>query len=94
MVWVLVIAAVYLLASAAAFVLYWVDKRAARRGDRRVQERTLHIAELLGGWPGAFVAQRMLRHKTRDTRFQVVYWSIVALHLLAWALWMWFGRSR
>ena len=40
----------------------------------------LHLAELLGGWPAAFVAQRALRHKISKTSYQATFWLIVALH--------------
>lgn len=73
-------------ASATTYSMYWWDKRAATRGRPRTRERTLHLAALLGGWPGALLAQRTLRHKTRDTRFLIVFWTTVALHLAAYAL--------
>jgi uncharacterized membrane protein YsdA (DUF1294 family)/cold shock CspA family protein len=60
--------------------LYWVDKRRARAGEWRVPEYLLHAFELGGGWPGAFVAQRVLRHKSAKLSFQLVFWFIVALH--------------
>ena len=58
------------LASAVAFVAYAIDKRAARRrGARRVPERALHLIALAGGWPGAWLARGLLRHKTRKAGF-------------------------
>ena len=80
-----VIAAIYGAVSLIAFVAYGHDKRRARRGGRRVPEATLHTTELLGGWPGAFAAQRLFRHKTRKRPFQFVFWTIVALHAAGWA---------
>ena len=80
------ITAWYAAASLAAFVAYFLDKRAAVRGKWRTRERTLHALELLGGWPGALAAQRIFRHKTRDTGFLVVFWLIVAAHATAWAI--------
>lgn len=74
-----------------AFVAYWRDKRAAEAGQWRVEESVLHLLALLGGWPGAFLAQRMFRHKTAKRSFQAVFWSAVLLYqylatdsLLAW----------
>ena len=64
---------------------YWVyarDKRRAESGEWRVPERRLHLLELLGGWPGAFLAQRRLRHKCSKGGYQLVFWLIV----LAWQL--------
>jgi uncharacterized membrane protein YsdA (DUF1294 family) len=73
--------------SALAFALFWLDKRRAAGGQWRIPERTLHVVECLGGWPGAWVAQRVFRHKWRKTRYMVVFWAIVGAHLLAWAWW-------
>lgn len=74
----------YPLASLLAFALYWQDKRSAARGDWRTPEVRLHLFELLGGWPGALVAQQVFRHKTRKLSFQLVFWGIVLLHQLFW----------
>src|SRR5690606_9186785 len=57
----------YLAASAIAFVAYALDKSAARNGRWRTAESTLHLFGLAGGWPGALLAQRLLRHKSRKT---------------------------
>ena len=78
--------AYYVLMSVVAFSLYWVDKRRAARGDWRVSERTLHTIELLGGWPGAWLAQGVFRHKRQKTQYLVVFWLIVAVHVLGWAV--------
>jgi uncharacterized membrane protein YsdA (DUF1294 family)/cold shock CspA family protein len=73
----------YAAMSALAFVLYAIDKSAARAGRWRVQESTLHSAALLGGWPGALMAQRLLRHKSRKPSFQIVFWLTVTGNLAA-----------
>lgn len=70
-------------ASALAWLAYRHDKRCAEVGEWRVSEATLHLLELLGGWPGAFLAQRKFRHKTRKVSFQIVFVGIVLLHQLA-----------
>lgn len=73
----------YLGASAVAFLAYARDKSAARSGRWRVQERTLHVLALVGGWPGAVAAQRFLRHKSKKPSFQVVFWATVVLNSAA-----------
>jgi uncharacterized membrane protein YsdA (DUF1294 family) len=65
-----------------AFAANWTDKRRAEAGEWRIPESTLHTAELAGGWPGAFLAQRMFRHKTAKESYQVVFWLIVLLYQL------------
>ena len=80
-------ALVYLPVGALTALLYGLDKARARRGARRIPERTLHLLELAGGWAGAFWAQQQLRHKTRDRRFQLWFWLIGLVHLGAWLAW-------
>jgi len=81
------IGAAYVVMSAVAFVMYWIDKQRAERRAWRISEATLHGIELLGGWPGAWIAQRVFRHKWRKTRYLVVFWAIGGIHALAWAWW-------
>ncbi|RXK56769.1 DUF1294 domain-containing protein [Oleiharenicola lentus] len=69
-------------ASLITFVAYWHDKRSAQAQGWRTPEGILHLLELLGGWPGALIAQRWFRHKTVKVSYQVVFWLIVALHQL------------
>lgn len=80
---VFVAAAVYLIASVTAFIGYSIDKSAAERGVRRVPEVTLHALSLIGGWPGALLAQRRFRHKTRKVAFQVAFWTTVLINCAA-----------
>jgi len=80
--------AAYVLMSVVAFGLYWVDKRRAVRGEWRIAELILHGVELLGGWPGAWIAQRVLHHKGNKTQYLVVFWTIGGIHALAWAWWL------
>ena len=79
---------IVLLASLASFGAMAWDKRAARLAQRRIPESTLHFLEAIGGWPGSFAAQRMLRHKTRKVSYQLMYWSIVALWAMGAVAWM------
>jgi uncharacterized membrane protein YsdA (DUF1294 family) len=65
------------------FWLYWHDKRQAENDGWRTPEYTLHLAELFGGWPAAFLAQRAFRHKISKTRYQMAFWTIVSLHQAA-----------
>ncbi len=76
----------------ATFYLYWRDKHAAIHEAWRTREDTLHALALAGGWPGAWFAQQILRHKISKALFQALYWTTVALNvaaLLAWIAWPW-----
>jgi uncharacterized membrane protein YsdA (DUF1294 family) len=76
------------LLSVLAFYLYWRDKFAAQRNAWRTPENVLHAASLVGGWPGAWLAQRLLRHKSSKESFRQVYWGTVVLHWTLLALWL------
>ncbi len=69
--------------SVIAYAMYAHDKQQAISGGWRVPESWLHLAELLGGWPGAFLAQRRLRHKCSKTAYQMGFWFIVLLFQIA-----------
>lgn len=72
--------------SVLTFLVYWIDKSKAQRGMWRTQESSLHILALLGGWPGAAIAQQLLRHKSKKREFRQVFWVTVAINIaaLAW----------
>ena len=78
----------YLGMSAISFAAYAADKAQAAAQGRRVPEQALHVMSLVGGWPGALLAQQQFRHKTRKARFQALFWGTVLAHvvLLAWYL--------
>jgi uncharacterized membrane protein YsdA (DUF1294 family) len=78
----------YILLSVLLFVVYGADKAAAKQGKRRTPEATLHLLALMGGWPGAFVAQRTFHHKTRKQPFQTIFWGTVIVNCaaLVWLL--------
>lgn len=77
--------AIYMGASLVTFIVYAMDKSAANRGAWRTRESYLHLLSLAGGWPGALVAQQMLRHKTKKLSFRFVFWITVFLNCGAFA---------
>lgn len=76
----------YALMSAISFSAYASDKSSARAGDRRTSEATLHMLDLLGGWPGGMLARQVFRHKSRKVSFRIDSGLIVAFHMLVWVL--------
>lgn len=80
-----------LLLNLITYAVYARDKRAARRGDRRTSEAGLHLLAVLGGWPGAWLAQQRLRHKTVKQAFRVVYWFTVLVNCAAVAVILFVG---
>lgn len=61
--------------------LYKDDKSGSQVGAWRTSESLLHLLELAGGWPAAFIAQQRFRHKTVKFSYQFVFWLIGLLHL-------------
>jgi uncharacterized membrane protein YsdA (DUF1294 family) len=60
---------------------FWQDKQRAMHGGRRVSEADLLALALIGGSPGALLARRWLRHKTRKEPFSTQLLLIVLLQV-------------
>jgi len=83
----------YLLLSMVTFIAYAIDKSAAQSGSWRTSEGTLHVLALLGGWPGAMLAQQTLRHKSRKASFRGTFWFTVLLNCAGFA-WLYTSEGR
>jgi len=80
---------VYLAAvSLLAAIMTAFDKRAARRGSRRIRERTLLLVAVIGGSVAMFVVMRLIRHKTQHAKFTVGIPAIIILQIAA-VLYVW-----
>lgn len=77
----------YLGLSLLAFLTYAIDKSAAVSGRWRTAEQTLHLFALAGGWPGALLAQQVLRHKTSKPSFVQTFWLTVVANVSAFVAW-------
>jgi uncharacterized membrane protein YsdA (DUF1294 family) len=76
----------YLALSLLSLLIYAIDKSAARAGRQRIPENSLHVVALLGGWPGALLAQQWLRHKSSKLSFRIVCWCTVVLNIAVFML--------
>lgn len=84
---------IYFIAVSAISVALTVhDKRAAIRHTERVSERRLMILSVLGGSVAMYITMRLIRHKTRHSKFMLgipatviaqLAVLAVALHVLA-----------
>lgn len=70
----------YIFFSLITFTLYARDKSAARKGNWRTKETSLHLMSLMGGWPGALLAQKIFRHKSRKQPFRTIFWTTTFLN--------------
>lgn len=83
----LTVAFIVLLINLITFCVFWWDKDAARKGQWRVPESRLLWLALIGGSPGAVLAQRLLRHKTRKEPFRTQLMLICVMHVVALVAW-------
>ncbi len=74
------------------FALYAWDKRRSRKGGWRTTGNALHLVAFLGGWPGAYLAQSLLRHKSSKLWFQIPFWLIVAVYQYVSIDWLMNGQ--
>jgi uncharacterized membrane protein YsdA (DUF1294 family)/cold shock CspA family protein len=79
-------AGVYAAMSVVTFIAYAVDKTAAIRNTSRTPEATLHLYALLGGWPGALLAQQLFRHKTTKAEFRAAFWATVVINSIGFVV--------
>ncbi|OOG58031.1 DUF1294 domain-containing protein [Polaromonas sp. C04] len=77
----IILALGYLALSLICGLFYVHDKTAAQAGEWRTSEGTLLLLGLLCGWPGAIVAQQMLRHKTSKVLFRIAFWVTVVANV-------------
>lgn len=88
--WTLWLGSLYAGMSLLTFMVYAYDKLAARAGRRRIPERDLLLLGFCFGWPGAWLGQQLLRHKSSKGSFLWRYWISVGLHLMLLGLaWRW-----
>lgn len=75
----------YLIAlNSVTFLIYGFDKRQAVKSKIRVPELVLHLLALIGGSPAAAIAQIVFRHKTKKTRFRIIFFLIVGVQITAY----------
>ena len=77
---------IYSVMSRSLIFAYDFDKSAAMNARWRTLEQSLHVFGLLGGWPGALIAEQLFRHKTNKSSYQVKFWVCVAVNLAELAL--------
>ena len=70
-----------LLVNAWTVLRFWQDKQRAISVERRNRETDLLGLALIGGSPGALLARRLFRHKTRKEPFSTQLLVIVVLQI-------------
>jgi len=63
-----------------SYIQYGADKKRAQSHQFRISEARLHFFDLLGGWPGGWIAQNRYNHKTQKNEFQAVFVLTLLIH--------------
>ena len=71
----------YVIINIIAAIVTVADKTAAKKGSRRISEKTLFAISFLGGSFLMFAVMRIIRHKTLHNRFMLGLPIISLLHL-------------
>ena len=64
------------------FLIMYIDKRRAKKGKWRIQERTLFIVTALGGGIGTIAGMYTFRHKTQKVAFVIGFQLIKILEII------------
>ncbi len=81
--WYGIAAAYFAIVNTVAFALMGIDKRRARRRERRIPEKTLFLFPLLGGCVGGLAGMYGFHHKTRRWYFRFGFPAILTVWLAA-----------
>lgn len=84
-----VLLGLFLLWNGCTLLLMGLDKFKARRGSRRISERTLLLAAFALGGPGALLGSMLFRHKSRKRKFRVLLPLAVLANLTVLAAGLW-----
>lgn len=63
------------------YIAFYVDKKKAQKGKRRISEKELLQLSLIGGIIGALFAMKNFRHKTQKKSFYNKIYSILLLYI-------------
>ena len=67
------------------FLLFFIDKKRAKSGGRRIPEARLMVTAALGGGLGALMSMYIFRHKTKHKLFTIGIPAIILVETALWA---------
>lgn len=71
--------------SLVGFVMMGLDKSLAKKGARRIPEKTLLLLAALLGGVGSTAGMLCFRHKTKHLRFRILLPLFAAIHIALFA---------
>lgn len=66
----------------AGFIAMGADKSKARKGARRIPEKTLFLYSIIGGSLGSWAGMYLFRHKTKHWYFVIFMPLILIAHII------------
>jgi Predicted membrane protein len=76
---------IYVIINLVSFFAYGLDKSKAKKNKHRISEKTLLLLAAVGPF-GAVAGMRNFRHKTKKSKFKLVYVALTVHILLLLAL--------
>ena len=65
------------------FLVMYIDKQKAKKGEWRIPEKTLFIITALGGGIGTIAGMYTFRHKTKKPKFYIGMPAILVFEIIA-----------
>lgn len=68
--------------SVVSVIVCMYDKGAAKRGNRRVPEKTLFLLSGIGGALAMYMCMQAIRHKTKHLSFMIILPLMIIVHIV------------
>jgi uncharacterized membrane protein YsdA (DUF1294 family) len=72
-----------LIVNIVTFITYLIDKSLARRGKRRIPEKSLIALAVCFGGVGAWAGMHFCHHKTKKTKFRILVPLLAIIQIVA-----------
>lgn len=72
----------YIMLGLITFAMYAKDKSSAKNNGWRTPENTLHTLAIVGGWVGASLAHKILKHKSSKTSFRQIFYATIIINMI------------
>ncbi|WGV98391.1 DUF1294 domain-containing protein [Vibrio sp. YMD68] len=75
----------YVFLSSATYLVYLYDRGAEVENRTRIPELVLHTLSFIGGWPGAVLAQTLLRYQSSEESYRYRFWCAISANIMLFA---------
>lgn len=60
-------------------IVFFIDKQKSKKNKPRINEKTLHFLELIGGIFAILALMYLIKHKNRKLKYYILSWIILIL---------------